>query len=284
MSNIKNKCNNDQKIINEIRDELNKIENYTPQQKSDFFKKYEIDIMPKDIENIDNDCGYLVANLSTNKIEIPENCDIMIKKVCSDFIDDNKKYDECKKKMRPKILNISQINNVTVSNNCHFNNYIDKIKNNKSEQANNLIIALQQKMNNRVNTIQCDKLNVNLTENKYRDIQNKCVAGTIVDNSNYLKICYGNKIIQENIFDVYNDCIIENGLYNSGSQNITPDIQNVTPDIQNATPDYYNNNQDTQTTYFGKYILYGMVCMIICICLILMLIIFYYVYNQKYKK
>ncbi len=263
---LKEKCMNDQKIINEISEELTKIENYTPQQKSNFFKKYGINIESTEIEKIDNDCGYIVANLSTNKIEIPEECDVMIENICSDYKNDNKKYDECKKKMRPRLLNISQTNKITISNNCHFNNYIDKIKNNKSEQANNLIIALQQKMNNKNNTIQCDKLNVNLTENEYHDIQNKCITGSIVNNSNYLKTCYGNKILQENVHDTYNDCVIGNGLYQNESTNVTPDSQ---------------NNKGSKINFFEKYKLYMLMGVIVCVCIILIIIVFYYVYNQK---
>lgn len=271
MSNNRNECINNMNIISQIKAELNNFPSYSAQQKSDFFRKYGININISDVQKIDNDCGYLIATASSNIIQIPEECGVMIDKLCEDFKTDPNKYNQCVRNLRPKIINVNQSNVSSVSVNCNFNNYIDILKNDQSQQAKNMIFALQQKINdnNNENTNYCNNLNVNISDNSYINAHNACINSAIINNTNYLKTCYANKISQENYFDAYQNCMINNGVLQS------------TATIGSIIPDPINPILPVSSNFIQNYGIYAIIIILSCICLSIIVFLAYFYLNKK---
>ena len=259
MSDAKINCLNNMEAIDQIKNELTLFPTYNSQQKKLFFEKYGINVNLTDIQKIENDCGYLVSNLGTNIIEIPPECGQLITNLCKDFENDNVKYNQCVRNLRPKIINVTQTNKSLISNNCVLNNYIELIKNDPS--AKNILFAIQQKINDdtKGNSSYCNDLNINVNSQKYLESHNSCINSSIVNQSNYLSACYADKITQENYNDEYKICMIRNGVFNGN---------NVIDNNDNSNMD--NNNNFPINLYVG----FGSLSLLISMCFIIFVVIF----------
>lgn len=210
-------CNYYFNTIEQMKNKLNNYRNLTDQQKIQFFSDYGITITQEQLNNINSDCANIIGIGSSNIIDIPEECNDLMNDICRDFIDDDNNYNICIQELRPRITNIRQENITRVHNNCEINNIISLLDNvQPSENRNMILVALQQLLNDNNNVYMnvdiCNSIPNIISDAEFQKTHNECVNSNLIKNSNYLKTCHGNNIVQSNYIDGYQSCMINSGI------------------------------------------------------------------------
>lgn len=218
-------CN---KIASMVK-ELSPIVEQTPmdQEKfNEFMTKYKLGKIESKINNI-GFCMNNAVNIGDNTITVPRECVTTIEKACRAEVErDGGNYQECYKKYRPSIRNVTQTNIVNVEQTCNIRSLLSDAAVQKNEQ---LALTLKLLLGNA--NISCEKGVNNSLSFLNRDLNsigvlNSCLNESYLIQSNKLDACYSTGVFQKNIANIIQNCSINSDVINESiisEQNQNPE-------------------------------------------------------------
>lgn len=246
---MSSKC---QSFVNKVKEVINRLDNYenwSTSRKINFLSEYNINITEQDLQNTNNDCGYIVGSDQGNYFIVPDECRLLTEMICEEYENNHEEHAKCMREYRPKFENITQENITRITHYCEINNDIESIlrKAPSSENKSILLLAFHYKANN-IDIDSVDICSYFENDNDFVKINNACLNVDLVDSNNLLMTCHASNIRQTNIYDSYQRCIINNTVRNvDTSPRPQPQpLPQPQPSQQNNQPNNSSNtNYDT---------------------------------------
>lgn len=197
--------------ISEMVKELKPIVTKVPMEQTKFkafLDKYQLDISESVLNNV-GICSSVAVNIADNEISVPRECVTRIEKVCRLEEERGANYQECYRKYRPSIRNVTQDNIASVEQNCN----ITSLLNDDTVQKNNRL-ALVLKMLLADYKLSCEEGVENSfsfinKDFKSVDVLNTCLNQSFLYQGNNLNVCYADGILQRNLSNIIQKCAIK---------------------------------------------------------------------------
>jgi hypothetical protein len=232
---------------------------------NNFFKKYNIEVSNTFNTKVINNCGGVTAQIGINQVTIDPECVKIVKETCAKRYTNQADIDNCYKKYRPKIFNVTQTNESQIQSNCAITTILedDVAKKNEEFAATlNLLLADTK--------LDCELLNLSNNNNSFVNVFNTCVNDNLIDQRNIINACYLNNAVQENLATITSSCIMKAANIPIESQ---PDLQEsgtLQPSSQQPSSQQVVS---TTTNNFIPIIIISVIIFIIIIGLMLLLLL-----------
>jgi hypothetical protein len=256
-----NNCDTIQAMLADLRPIVKTVP-MNQEQFRRFLDKYRLDVNQESLVNNIGICSSVAANISDNIITVPRECVTNVERACRLEEERGVNYEECFRRYRPRIRNVTQSNIANINQNCN----ITSLLNDGSVQRNKQL-ALTLKLLLGEQNISCESgvnnsfsfLN---TDNRSIDVLNNCLNESFLMQSNNLNVCYADGVFQENIANVIQNCTVEsevqsgtpinlgttNPLFNQISRPSTGQSSSPSPNPQNLNRIIKFNPAQLQST------------------------------------
>jgi hypothetical protein len=205
-----NNCNRIKEMLTELKPIVDKVP--MDQNKfKEFMTKYNLGNSETILNNI-GICSSVAVNIGDNIVSVPRECVTTVERACRLEEERGVNYQECYKKYRPSIRNITQDNVATVDQICN----ITSLLRDESVQRNTQLALLLKLLLGNVN-VSCEQgvansftfLNNNLNS---VDVLNNCLNESFLIQQNKLNVCYADGVYQENIANIIQNCIVKSNI------------------------------------------------------------------------
>ena len=205
-----NNCNRIKEMLTELKPIVDKVP--MDQNKfKEFMTKYNLGSSETILNNI-GICSSVAVNISDNVVSVPRECVTTVERACRLEEERGVNYQECYKKYRPSIRNITQDNVASVDQRCN----ITSLLRDESVQRNTQLALLLKLLLGNVN-VSCEQgvansfsfLNDDL---KSIDVLNNCLNESFLIQQNKLNVCYADGVYQENIANIIQKCSVKSNV------------------------------------------------------------------------
>ena len=205
-----NNCNRIKEMLTELKPIVDKVP--MDQNKfKEFMTKYNLGSSETILNNI-GICSSVAVNIGDNIVSVPRECVTTVERACRLEEERGVNYQECYKKYRPSIRNITQDNVASVDQRCN----ITSLLRDESVQRNTQLALLLKLLLGNVN-VSCEQgiansfsfLNNNLNS---VDVLNNCLNESFLIQQNKLNVCYADGVYQENIANIIQKCSIKSNI------------------------------------------------------------------------
>lgn len=205
-----NNCNKIKEMLTELKPIVDKVP--MDQNKfKEFMRKYNLGSSETILNNI-GICSSVAVNIGDNVASVPRECVTTVERACRLEEERGVNYQECYKKYRPSIRNITQDNVATVDQVCN----ITSMLNDESVQRNTQLALLLKLLLGNVN-VSCEQgvansftfLNNNLNS---VDVLNNCLNESFLIQQNKLNVCYADDVYQKNIANIIQNCSVKSNI------------------------------------------------------------------------
>jgi hypothetical protein len=225
-----NDCNKIKEMLKELKPIVEKVP--MDQNKfKEFITKYNLGNSETMLNNI-GICSSVAVNISDNIATIPNFCVPRVERKCR--LDEEKgyNYQECFKKYRPSMKNVTQINDVTVDQQCNIKSLLKDDSVQKNTQLALLLKLLLGKSDISCEQGVANSLSFISEDLKSIDVLNNCLNESFVLQRNNIDLCYADGIYQKNVANVIQECSIESK-------------------VQSGTPVHIGNDSDSDSDSDG---------------------------------
>jgi len=205
-----NNCNKIKEMLTELKPIVDKVP--MDQNKfKEFMRKYNLGSSETILNNI-GICSSVAVNIGDNVVSVPRECVTTVERACRLEEERGINYQECYKKYRPSIRNITQDNVATVDQVCN----ITSLLRDESVQRNTQLALLLKLLLGNVN-VSCEQgvansftfLNNNLNS---VDVLNNCLNESFLIQQNKLNVCYADGVYQKNIANIIQNCSVKSNI------------------------------------------------------------------------
>ena len=205
-----NNCNR----IRAMMDDLRPIVSQVPMNQADFkifMANYNLGSNESILNNI-NTCSNVAVNIGSNIITVPRECVVTVENACRQEQERGYNYEECYRRNRPSIRNITQINIADVRQTCNIRSLLNS---DLAQRNTDLALTLKLLLGNHI--VSCNhgvenSFNFLNESNTAINVLNNCINSSFIIQSNNLSQCYANDIYQKNIANVIQNCTIESNV------------------------------------------------------------------------